>query len=148
MALTLHSMVGRLGSIVAPTIDLSGRLVESFLHLVQGPFSSPQGKKTIPPRLLLSLYTVRETAPLNPLGHPRQGKVITSPGQAGKVIGTPPGTSLHSLPRRPAQPPRKATYLNTPTRPNQGSSNEEPNPKWVINLFQQTLDTSSKVCSG
>ena len=72
-------------------------------------FSFPQGKKTIPPRLLLSLYTGRETAPLNPLGHPRQGKVITPLGQAGRVIGTPPGTSLHSLPRRPEQPPGKAT---------------------------------------
>ena len=70
-------------------------------------FSFPQGKKTIPPRLLLSLYTGRETAPLNPLGPPRQGKVITPPGQEGKVIGTPPGTSLHSLPRRPVQPPGK-----------------------------------------
>ena len=48
-------------------------------------------------------------APLNPLGYPGQGKVITPPGQAGKVIGAPPGTSLHSLPRRPVQPPGKAT---------------------------------------
>ena len=38
VALTLHSMVGRLGSVVAPIINLSGRPVESFLHLVQGPF--------------------------------------------------------------------------------------------------------------
>ena len=34
-------------------------------------FSFPQGKKTILPRLLLSLYTGRGTAPLNPLGPPR-----------------------------------------------------------------------------
>ena len=33
VALTLHSMVSRLGIIVAPIINLSGRLVESFLHL-------------------------------------------------------------------------------------------------------------------
>ena len=32
VALTLHSMVSRLGIIVAPIINLSGRLVESFLH--------------------------------------------------------------------------------------------------------------------
>ena len=38
VTLTLHSMVGRLGIIVAPIIDLSGRPVESFLHLVQSPF--------------------------------------------------------------------------------------------------------------
>ena len=38
MTLTLHSMVGRLGRVVAPIIDLSGRPVKSFLHFVQGPF--------------------------------------------------------------------------------------------------------------
>ena len=37
VALTLHFMVGRLGIVVAPIINLSGRPVESFLHLVQGP---------------------------------------------------------------------------------------------------------------
>ena len=38
VALALHSMVGRLGRIVAPINNLSGRLVKSFLHFVQGPF--------------------------------------------------------------------------------------------------------------
>ena len=38
MTLTLHSMVGRLGTTVAPIIDLSGRPVKPFLHLVQSPF--------------------------------------------------------------------------------------------------------------
>ena len=37
------------------------------------------------------------------------GQGNNPPGQAGKAIGTPPGTSLHSLPRRPVQPPGKAT---------------------------------------
>ena len=37
------------------------------------------------------------------------GQGNNPPGQAGKVIGAPPGTSLHSLPRRPVQPPGKAT---------------------------------------
>ena len=31
-------IVGRLGTISAPIIDLSGRHVKSFLHLVQSPF--------------------------------------------------------------------------------------------------------------
>ena len=31
-------MVGRLGTVSAPIIDLTGRPVESFLHLVQSPF--------------------------------------------------------------------------------------------------------------
>ena len=38
VALTFHFMVGRLGSVVAPIINLSGRPVKSFLHLVQSPF--------------------------------------------------------------------------------------------------------------
>ena len=71
-------------------------------------YTFPQ-KMSAHPRLLLSVCTVREIAPLNPLTPPRQGRVITPPGQEGKVIGAPPGTGLHSLPRRPVQPPWRAT---------------------------------------
>ena len=38
VTLVLHFMVSRLGRIVALIIDLPGRPVESFLHLVQSPF--------------------------------------------------------------------------------------------------------------
>ena len=38
MPLIFDFIVGRLGTISAPIIDLSGRPVESFLHLVQSPF--------------------------------------------------------------------------------------------------------------
>ena len=96
------------------------------------------------PRLLLSGYTGREIALLNPLGPHRQGRVTTPPGQAGKVTGTPPGTGLHSLPRRPAQPPGKATPPPPPSRSNPGSSNEEPNPKWVINLSNKPLTPAQR----
>ena len=54
-----------------------GRLPEAIRPL----FSFPQGKKTIPPRLLLSPHTGREIAPLNPPGPPRQGKAITPQGR-------------------------------------------------------------------
>ena len=37
-------MVGRLGTVSAPIIDLSGRPVESFLHLVQSPQRSVLSK--------------------------------------------------------------------------------------------------------
>ena len=40
-------------------------------------FSFPQGKKTIPPRLLLSCHIAREIAHLSPLAPPMQGKAIT-----------------------------------------------------------------------
>ena len=42
------------------------------------------------------------------------GQGNNPPGQAGKAIGAPPGTSLHSLPRRPVQPPRKVTLPPQP----------------------------------
>ena len=107
-------------------------------------FSFHQGKKTTPPRLLLSLYTGRETVPLNPLGPPRQGKAITPPGQVGKVIGTPR--------HKPTQPSQEASATSQegnptstpPSRPNQGSSNEEPNPKWVINLSNKPLTPAQR----
>ena len=102
-------------------------------------FSFPQGKKTIPPRLLLSCHIVREIAHLSPLAPPMQGKAITPPGQLGKAIGTLPGTSQPSLPRWPAPPPPPH-----PPRPTQGSSNEEPNPKWVINLSNKPLTPAQR----
>ena len=38
VTLIFDFIVGRLGTISAPIIDLSGRPVKSFLHLVQSPF--------------------------------------------------------------------------------------------------------------
>ena len=48
VTLTLHSMVGRLGRIVAPIIDLSGRPVKSFLHLTGLPDRSMMGATILP----------------------------------------------------------------------------------------------------
>ena len=62
-----------LGAVNLPSEDVSSSQAIVLL---------PQGKKTIPPRLLLSLYTGRETAPLNPLGEPGQGKVNPQGRQA------------------------------------------------------------------
>ena len=62
VTLTLHSMVGRLGIIVAPIIDLSGRPVESFLHLVQNPFGVVAFGESFPEVLLFFLKQLRITA--------------------------------------------------------------------------------------
>ena len=62
VALTLHSMVGRLGSIVAPIINLSGRLVESFLHLVQGPFGVITFGESLPGVILFFFKQLRIAA--------------------------------------------------------------------------------------
>ena len=62
VTLTLHSMVNRLGIIVAPIINLSGRLVESFLHLVQSLFGVVALGENFPEVLLFFLKQLRITA--------------------------------------------------------------------------------------
>ena len=53
-------MVGRLGRIVAPIIDLSGRPVKSFLHFVQGPFGVVAFSESFPEVLFLLLEQLRD----------------------------------------------------------------------------------------
>ena len=62
MTLTLHSMVGRLAIAVAPIIDLSGRPVKPFLHLVQSPFRVITFGESFPEVLLFFLKQLRITA--------------------------------------------------------------------------------------
>ena len=62
MTLTLHSMVGRLGIAVAPIIDLSGRPVKPFLHLVQSPFRVVTVGESFPEVLLFFLKQFRIAA--------------------------------------------------------------------------------------
>ena len=61
VALTLHSMVGRIG-ISAPIIDLSGRPVKPFLHLFQSPFGVVAFGESFPEVLLFFLKQLRITA--------------------------------------------------------------------------------------
>ena len=60
-------------------------------------YTFPQ-KMSALPRLLLSSYTGREIALLNPLGPPGQGRFTTPSGQAGKVIGTPQAQAYTAFP--------------------------------------------------
>ena len=62
VTLTLHSMVGRLGRVVAPIIDLSGRPVKSFLHFVQGPFRVVAFSESFPEVLFFLLEQLRIAA--------------------------------------------------------------------------------------
>ena len=62
VTLTLHTMVGRLGIVIAPIIDLSGRPVESFLHLVQSPFGVVTFCESFPEVILFFLKQLRITA--------------------------------------------------------------------------------------
>ena len=55
-------MVGRLGWVVAPIINLSGRPVKSFLHFVQGPFGVVTFSESFPEVLFLLLEQLRIAA--------------------------------------------------------------------------------------
>ena len=60
------------------------------------------------------------------------------------AIGIPPGTGYPSLPRRIAPSPGKTTPPPHLSRPPQGSSYEEPNPKWVINISNKPLTPAQR----
>ena len=60
--LVLHFMVSRLGIIVATIIDLPGRPVESFLHLVQSPLRIFAVGESLPEVLLFFLEQLRIAA--------------------------------------------------------------------------------------
>ena len=79
--------------------------------------------------------------------------------QAGHSVNPPRASrqGTRQSPRhQPAQPSPEACATSRegtpsptpPSRSSQGSSNEEPNPKWVINLSNKPLTLSTKVCSG
>ena len=60
--LVLHFMVGRLGIVGAPIIDLSGRPVKSFLHLVQSPLRIFTPGESLPEVILFLLEQLRVAA--------------------------------------------------------------------------------------
>ena len=62
MPLMFDFIVGRLGTISALIIDLSGRPVESFLHLVQSPFWVFTFGESLPEVVLFLLEQLRIAA--------------------------------------------------------------------------------------
>ena len=95
------------------------------------------GKVAIPSRLLLSFLPAKEAV------IPRQVNLTILLGQSGRATGIPPGTGPPSHPRRTAPSPGK-TPQPLPLVAPQGSSNEEPNPKWVINLSNKPLTPAQR----
>ena len=57
-----HFMVSRLGIVSAPIIDLPGRPVESFLHLVQSPLGILALRESLPEVILFFLEQLRIAA--------------------------------------------------------------------------------------
>ena len=74
--------------------------------------------------------------------HAGQGN--NPPGQLGKVIGTPQAQVNPVFPGSQHHLPGRQPHIHTPSRPTQGSSNEEPNPKWVINLSNKPLTPAQR----
>ena len=62
VTLVLDFIVGRLGTVSAPILNLSGRLVESFLHLVQSPFGVFAFGESLPEVVLFLLEQLRLAA--------------------------------------------------------------------------------------
>ena len=75
----------------------------------------------------------------------KQGIATTPPGQVGKALGTPPGINPLNLPLRPVQPPGKVPPPpHPPAAPAKVLPNEEPYPKWVINLSNKPLTPAQR----
>ena len=62
VTLVFDFIVGRLGTISAPIMNLAGRLVESFLHLVQSPFWVFTFGESLPEVVLFLLEQLRLAA--------------------------------------------------------------------------------------
>ena len=108
------------------------------------------GKTTVFPRQLppTPLRPVlscphQKAADLPTLPVPKQVKLAIQTTLLGKAAGAPPGIGPPRPPRRLTPPPGKA-IIPPPTRHSQGSSKEEPNPKWVINLSNKPLTPAQR----
>ena len=95
-------------------------------------------KEATPPSPLLTLPQGKVTV------LPRQVNQATKLGQSGKASGILPGIGPPRLPRRKALSLGKTTLPLPPSRLPQGSSYEEPNPKWVINLSNKPLTPAER----
>ena len=145
-------------------------LVKEAIHpqqVVSLVLSFPLGKEAVLPRQLFTFPWVKEAAlpklaflpgkeavsprPLltSPLGKvtvlPRQINQAIKLGQAGKALGGLPGIGHPRLPRRNSTISWEDNLTTTtPSRLPQRSSNEEPNPKWVINLSNKPLTPAQR----
>ena len=117
------------------------------VHLPPEGDSSPQSTSSTPAREENnSSQAIPPPVTSNPQSSssPQSGQGNNPPGQVGKALGTPR--------QQPIQPSQEACATSRegnptstpPSRSNQGSSNEEPNPKWVINLSNKPLTPAQR----
>ena len=124
---------------------LLGKLAHLRLQL------SLPGKPALPWHPLSLLIPGKESLLLRQIPPHPYSLRSTQAGQASNTTRTsrqgnrcPPTIGQLRLPRRSTPPPGKATHPSTPSRPPQGSSREEPNPKWVINLSNKPLTPAQR----
>ena len=97
------------------------------------------------PRPLLSFLPVKEAVFPRPLALPRQVNLAIQLGQSGRVVGIPPGTGHPQSSQENSTISWEDNPTSTPpSRPPQGSSYEEPNPKLVINLSNKPLTPAQR----
>ena len=117
------------------------------VHLPSEGDSSPQSTISTPAREENnSSQAIPPPVTSNPQSSssPQAGQGNHPPGQVGKALGTPR--------QQPTQPSQEACATSRegnptstpPSSSNQGSSNEEPNPKWVINLSNKLLTPAQR----
>ena len=95
------------------------------------------------PSLLLSCLH-RKTGDLLTSLIPKQVNLIIQQTILGKVAGNPQGKAPPGLPGGSYYLPERQQLHCPPTRHPQGSSKEEPNPKWVINLSNKPLTSAQR----
>ena len=106
------------------------------------PLSFPlPGKESL---LLRQIPPLRPLLTLTPLGPPRQVKLVTQLGLLGKAIGTPNNRSTQASQEVNHYLLGRQHLHLPPSRPPQGSSKEEPNPRWVINLSKKPLTPAQR----
>ena len=126
---------------------------QATAHLPTGEAgSSSQATAHLPPGKAGSFFPGNYSSfPGKDIVIPSQVRQAIKLGQAGRASGVLPGIGHPRLPRRIVLPlrqtaltPRKATTPLPPNRLPQGSSNEDPNPKWAINLSNKPLTPAQR----
>ena len=133
----------------------------AIAHLPPGEGSnSPPGAVQLPPEAISSSpqpssSTAREENNSSQANSPPATNIPHRASQAGHSVNPPRASrqGTRQPPRhQPAQPSPEACTtsgegppsLTPPSRSSQGSSNEEPNPKWVINLSNKPLTPAQR----
>ena len=111
----------------------------------------PRVKEAAPPRPLLTFLSGEGSSISQATAHLPLGKVTVPPRQVNQARSVRQGFRWSTRHRAPQASQENSTIswednltTTTPCRLPQGSSNEEPNPKWVINLSNKPLTPAQR----